>query len=355
MPRIIIVGAGIIGATLAYRLSAAGAQVTVLDAGAGGQATAGSFGWINASFFANEHHFHLRDAGIAAWHDLQAQAGGLPVTWPGNLWWEEQGDGFEAFRASLTDMGYDSRVLSRAEFAQMAPAIGTPPEQALWLPQEGVAELGETAQALLARAADLGARVQTGVRVRALETGDAGVTGVHTDQGLLSADQVVLAAGIGAPDLLRPLGIELPMLSRPGVTLTTAPVAPCLDQIMAAPGLEFRQLPDGRILAPTSANHQGDPTDRIVEPLADLADRTLAKLRALLPGQDLRAQTTTLVERPVPGDGLPVIGPAEPDGLYVTVLHSGATLAAVVADLAARELLGQGAQNLLAPYRMSRF
>ena len=49
--KVIVVGAGIVGASIAYHLAAAGAAVTVLDAGAvGAGASAKSFGWINASF-----------------------------------------------------------------------------------------------------------------------------------------------------------------------------------------------------------------------------------------------------------------------------------------------------------------
>ncbi|MEM8981324.1 MAG: FAD-dependent oxidoreductase, partial [Pseudomonadota bacterium] len=56
---IIIVGAGVIGACVAYHLARAGARVTVVDADSAG-ATAASFGWINASYFLNEDHYHLR-------------------------------------------------------------------------------------------------------------------------------------------------------------------------------------------------------------------------------------------------------------------------------------------------------
>lgn len=58
--------------------------------------------------------------------------------------------------------------------------------------------------------------------------------------------------------------------------------------------------------------------------------------------------------RPVPADGLPVMGEAA-DGLYLAVMHSGATLAALAGELAAREILGGSAEPLLAPYRPGRF
>ncbi|TIQ62348.1 MAG: FAD-binding oxidoreductase, partial [Mesorhizobium sp.] len=48
--HVIVVGAGIIGASIAWHLAKAGAKVTIVaDSGAGGVATPNSFAWINAS------------------------------------------------------------------------------------------------------------------------------------------------------------------------------------------------------------------------------------------------------------------------------------------------------------------
>lgn len=355
VPHVIVIGAGIIGATIACRLSRAGTRVTVLDAGAPG-ATAQSFGWINASFFLNRDHFMMRDASIAAWHRLEAETGPLPIQWQGCLWWEEQGAAFDTMAAQLADLGYRAEHVGPDRFADLAPAIADRPAQALLLPDEGAADTPELARHLLAIAAQAGAQVYCGVTVQGLTETGGRITAVRTAQGLLDADHVVIAAGIGTPALIAPFGIDLQMLRRPGVTITTAPVAPCLGPVMVSPEQEFRQLPDGRILAPTSANHKGDDTSEIIEPLAGLAARTLARLRAHLPGHDLRIERTGLALRPVPGDGLPVIGPAGPagpEGLYLAVMHSGATLAAIVGELAMRELTGQGDQAMLTPYRFS--
>ena len=60
--RVLIVGAGVIGASIAWHLARAGAEVTVLDGGAaGGLATRTSWAWINASWGNPEPYFHLRE------------------------------------------------------------------------------------------------------------------------------------------------------------------------------------------------------------------------------------------------------------------------------------------------------
>jgi glycine/D-amino acid oxidase-like deaminating enzyme len=72
--QVIVIGAGIIGASIAYQLAKAGAAVTVLDAGGpAGQASGASFGWINASFYVDPDHFALRLAGIEA-HERLARS-----------------------------------------------------------------------------------------------------------------------------------------------------------------------------------------------------------------------------------------------------------------------------------------
>ena len=90
--RIAIVGAGIIGAAIARACAADGHDVTIVDrVGVAAGATGHSFGWVNASFFADAAHFRLRNAGIEAWRRL-----GLPaLRWQGCLWWEEEGAAFD--------------------------------------------------------------------------------------------------------------------------------------------------------------------------------------------------------------------------------------------------------------------
>ena len=74
----------------------------------------------------------------------------------------------------------------------------------------------------------------------------------------------------------------------------------------------------------------------------------------MLPEIALEMETVSLALRPVPRDGLPVIGAEGPQGIYVATMHSGVTLAPLVGRLVAQELNG-GQAELLAPYRPARF
>jgi glycine/D-amino acid oxidase-like deaminating enzyme len=82
----------------------------------------------------------------------------------------------------------------------------------------------------------------------------------------------------------------------------------------------------------------------------------LAEARRLLPGIDIEIERTTIATRPIPADGLPVVGrPNGKEGLYVAVMHSGVTLAPIIGRMAAEEILDGVTFEALAPYRPGRF
>ena len=71
---------------------------------------------------------------------------------------------------------------------------------------------------------------------------------------------------------------------------------------------------------------------------------------------DLALDFHTVGYRPTPADGFPVIGrPAGTGGLYVSVMHSGVTLAPAVGLFAAAEILSGERSGLLSPYGPDRF
>ena len=354
--RVVVVGAGIIGAMAAWHLQRQGARVTVLDAGRPG-ATAASFGWVNASFYIDEAHHRLRVEGMAAWRRL-AGALDLALSWPGCLNWEDSGAKFDTRRDALARLGYPAQVLDAQGFARLEPQVAAPPARSLLMPDEGAAESAAVADSLLRDATQHGARLLRAVTGLRLTQGRGRVTGIVTDAGEIAADHVLVAAGTGCPALLEPVGLSLPMAQRPALILRTRPVAPLIRHILVSEIGELRQLPDGALLMPTAVGHQGDTSESLAAAAPEVASSALARLQALFPHVSLDWAEVTLAHRPVPLDGLPVVGPVMP-GLSVAVLHSGITLGALVGELAAREILhgGPTAQSAhwLERYRPERF
>ena len=85
---LVVVGAGIVGASVAYHAARAGAVVTLVDAGRpGAGVTANSFAWIGASGVRSGPAAVLRLTAADEYRRLEAELPGLPVTWSGSLSW----------------------------------------------------------------------------------------------------------------------------------------------------------------------------------------------------------------------------------------------------------------------------
>ena len=85
MTEIIVVGAGVLGTSVAYRLARAGAKVTVLEATRVGGGTSGiSFAWTNANNKTPRAYFDLNVAGMRAHAALKDEFGATP-------WWHDGG------------------------------------------------------------------------------------------------------------------------------------------------------------------------------------------------------------------------------------------------------------------------
>jgi glycine/D-amino acid oxidase-like deaminating enzyme len=354
MPReVIVIGAGIIGASIAWHLVKAGARVTILDKSQpGGVATPCSFGWINASFGNPEPYYRLRIRAMAEWKRLAAELPGLPISWKGGLCWDQPRAGLEAHAATHSSWGYGVRETNREEAARIEPNLAEPPDFALFVAEEGAAEPEAVARMLIAAAQRRGVRLLAGAEVRALHADGGSRARVETNDGTLEADEIVLAAGAASAELAATAGIPLPMKTPPGLLVHSRTHAPLLNGLVMADRLHMRQTADGRLVA--GADYGGaDPGS---DPGAT-ARALFDAMKSMLKDADaLEYDSYTLGFRPTPLDGFPALGrPKDIGNLYVAVTHSGVTLAPAVGLFAAREILEGVRDPLLRPYGADRF
>lgn len=353
-PHVIVVGAGIIGASIAWHLARRGAPVTLVDAGQpGGVATAASFAWINSSWANPEPYVRLRMAAIDGWRRLDAAVPDLGVAWTGSLLWDLPEDELRAFAAGHAALGYGLRLVNGAEAARLEPALAIPPALAVHAPGEAAVEPAAAARALAAAAGAASATVGTGAAVAGLTLSDDRATGVALADGArISADAVVVAAGVATPGLLAPCGVDLPLFDPEGLLIRTAPLPKLLGGLVISPAVHMRQRPDGRLVAGADFGG-GDPG----ADAAETADRVFADLRSLLRPEAAPAlDGFTVGRRPTPADGFPAVGGiADVPGLFVAVMHSGVTLAPAIGAFLSEEILEGRREPLLAPYRPERF
>ena len=350
--QIVVIGAGIIGASIAWHLTKAGARVTIVsESGAGGIATPNSFAWINASWGNPEVYFRLRTRAMAEWKRLANELPGLPLAWCGGLCWDLPVDRLEAYAAEHSSWGYGIERVDAKRAAQIEPNLVEPPEFAVYVAEEGVAEPVTAAKALLTDAERHGAKVVAGT-VDRLALVNGKVTSVVVSGETIVADEAVIAAGTGAPAIAATAGIKLPIETPPGLIVHSRPYKKLLNGLVHAEKLHMRQTAEGRIIA-GSDFAGGDPGDN-----PDATARELfAAAKAALRGADgLELDFHTVGYRPTPTDGFPIVSRAEGmNGLYVAVMHSGITLAPAVGLFATREILDGERDPLLAPYGLERF
>ncbi|TPI71342.1 FAD-binding oxidoreductase [Mesorhizobium sp. B3-1-3] len=350
--QVIVVGAGIIGASIAWHLTKAGARVTVVStSGAGGVATPNSFAWINASWGNPEPYFRLRIRAMAEWKRLANDLSGLPLAWCGGLCWDLRADELETYAAEHSSWGYGIARVGREQAARIEPNLAELPAFALYVAEEGVAEPVATTKALLADAERRGARIVTGT-VDALALSNGKVTGVVVSGERIAADEVVIAAGAGAPAIASTAGVKLPIGTPPGLIVHSRPCKKLLNGLVLAEKLHMRQTAEGRIVAGSDFGG-GEPGEN---PQAD-ARALFEAMKAKLRGADgLELDFHTIGYRPTPADGFPIVSRADGvGGLYIAVTHSGITLAPAVGLFVAREILDDERDALLAPYALSRF
>jgi glycine/D-amino acid oxidase-like deaminating enzyme len=353
-PRVVVVGAGIVGASIAWHLARKGARVTVLEAGqtAGGIATRNSFGWINASAGNPDFYFRLRMRSMEEWRRIGHELPSVGVSWCGGLIWDLPPDELDAFVAQHSAWGYPLRRVDASEAHMLEPNLVRPPDRAVHAPLEGAAEGSLAARAFLESAADLGAAILTGMRVLSLKVMAGKVTGVNTPSGVLAADETVIAAGVETSNLAATAECTLPMTSSPGFLVISSPHAKLMEGLLMSPVAHVRQSPTGRLLASTDEPNSGKPGD-CAEKVASLLHTLGTMFRG---AESLELESYALTDRPDTVDGFPAIGRfGGLAGLYLATMHSGITLAPAVGRFVADEILFGQRDSLLDPFAADRF
>lgn len=369
--RVVVVGAGIVGASIAYHLACRQVAVTVLERqqpGAG--ASSHSFAWLNA-FGKDPLPYHeLNRRSMEVWHrfaqGLQADIG---LQWGGEMRWVHTAAEAEALHQRVQQLqawGYPSRMLSAHELQTLEPGLvpGTVSAASLGM-SDGHVEPLKVIDACLKKAQAHGAVVRTGTPVSGFRFTTSGPTArrvhaVQTPQGDIACDAVVLAAGVDTTALAALAGLTVPQEESPGVVVRTdvrprllrtvsVLYMPSLDA--ARPEIHLRQLSDGSLMIGegTQESLARDDSQAHADALLERATHYLPALAGA------RAIPVPVGYRPMPRDGFPVLGFPEPvPNVYLALMHSGVTLAPLVGELATLEIVDGARVQAFDAYRPER-
>jgi glycine/D-amino acid oxidase-like deaminating enzyme len=357
---VLVVGAGILGCSIAVHLADLGVRPVLIDPGRPGQgASTRSFASISAFGKDPCTYFQLACAGLSGWPRFADRLGGeVGLRRAGEVRWTNdpvEGRSLAQRVADARDRGYPIRQVDQAELGRLLPdaRIG-PVAAASYAPNDGQVEPPLVLSACRAVLEEAGVRLLPG-RAR-LHLDDDGVR-VEVGEEVLRPRTTVLAAGAEAVQVAASVGLEVPTLSSPGLLAQTRPLPPLTDKVVylsggPGPAIFLRQRADGSVLLGERSQETAaaDPGERHARALLAQAARFFPVLAGV------PVERWWLAWRAMPADRLPIVGPLPwLDSLYLAVSHSGVTLAPVLGRLVARELADGAPDGLLAPFRPGRF
>jgi glycine/D-amino acid oxidase-like deaminating enzyme len=222
--KVVIVGAGVVGACCARTLARCGAEVLVVDQGEavgvrGGTAAGMGHIVINDGDRAG---LQLCKLGRSIWRDDCPEiAGADGFSETGTLWMAEDDDTFNELvnsAARLEAEGIRAELLIGKSFHDAEPALARDLVGGLRVPEDGVLYAPVVAAAMVDQAKQRGATFRPRVRVSSVESGVVRLF----DGNSIEADAIVIASGLNALDLLDESGIEVPIVPREGQLAITA-------------------------------------------------------------------------------------------------------------------------------------
>ena len=368
---VIVVGAGVQGASLAFHLARRGAQVLVVEReSVAAGATGRSSGFVRMHYDL-ESDVRLAWASLPYFQSWQDRVGAGDCGFVRTGFMQVMPDALaDRVRANVEmqqGIGVNTRIADPAEIARLLPgAVTDDIGVAAYEPESGYADPSGTAAGFLAAARMHGARLIQGCRVNAVAVDGDAVVGVETDRGRFDAPAVVAVAGAWAADLAHTVGVVVPVepwrhdTAFFGLPAGRSPDFPIvIDEVnqvyfrpegsdMMLVGLEAGNVVGGSPDRPLTVPRQASVEDMVTRVCARIPWMAEGTFRTAHGGQD---GITTADQRPI-------LGRAGPDGFYLACGFSGTgfkTAPAVGACLAELILDGRAATVDISGYSLERF
>jgi sarcosine oxidase, subunit beta len=375
-PDVIVIGAGVIGSSVAWHLAALGAgRVLVLERGQIGNGTSSQSSGILRTHYSVIENVELARRSWQAFDNFAAYVGdedaAAGLVKCGYLIAAPEGPKLEPLRAALAAQvatGIPLELLTQAQASERLPICRFDDAALIGFePQAGFADATLVATSFARAARRRGVKIMEGVAVQGLVRENGRITGVETSQGRFNAPVVVSAQNIWATELSRWTGIETPVKpERHAVLALEGPEAYSYSmpvyKDLGSPGMLYcRSYGGSQMLVSEGTvgetlsepdNEQGDISmDYVVEVGAQAAERFPSFETAGL------ASSWTGVYDVTP-DWNPVLGRVDDvPGLVVGFGFSGHgfKLSPAVGRVLAQEALGLPTDVSLAPYALERF
>jgi glycine oxidase len=368
-PRTVIIGAGVVGLGIAWRLAQAGCAVTVYDKGQAGRGAS----WAAAGMLAaavetepgEEALLPLALESQRQWPDFAGEleaASGVSVEYrgEGTMVVALNRDDAATLRHSFEfqkGLGLDLHWLTASQAREREPHLKPGIAAAVWSPGDHQVENRLLGTALAVAARKTGVELVEHCPVREIIVANGRATGVVTERGEDQADTVVLAAGAWS----REIG-GIPQSHRPPVrpikgqmmALRMDPKAPLLRHVLWLPRAYLVPRLDGRLVIGATVEERGFDEHLTAGGLLALLD---GAWRAVPTIEELPVAETWVGFRPGSRDDAPMLGPSGIDRLVVATGHhrNGILLTPVTASVVSAYILSGRLPETAMPFSPERF
>lgn len=331
-PVVIVVGAGIVGCTVAHELTRSGARVHVIETRAPGQGATRASAGILAPFIEGHGSALLRDLGKRSLDLYDAYMARLGADSDHPLIYERNGTFELAFTPAdvdrLTELdgmlsarGIDSTWIEPAAFGRFEPHVSPHALGALLIPTHGL--VGVTALTLAAAAAaeHFGARFTThtgAIRIFPITGNRVGVE-LSGSSAPSVADRVVLAAGSWSSQIVVEGVTAVPVKPIRGQLLQLQTHAGAIHRVIWGPDGYLVPWPDGSVLVGSTVEDVGFDEAHTPEAVARLRASAASLVPSLASAQMSSVRTGL---RPKGPDDVPLLGPSRVlPGLIYAMAH----------------------------------
>jgi glycine oxidase len=366
MPDILIIGGGVIGLSLAWRLAQRGQRVQVIDRGEPGrEASWAGAGIIPAAVQRPDQHPYERLRGLACGlHERWAaelceltgidngfrQCGAIHIArTPG------EAAALAAWADHEREQGIVVEMLTCSQLLDLEPGLALPrPLAAALLPGEAQLRNPRHLQALRRACEISGVTISCGIEVFGATTQGDCLTSLETSSGSLRASRFCFTAGAWTGAILQRLGVLAGILPIRGQMVLFRGERPPIRRIINEGSRYLVPRDDGYVLAGSTEEEVGFDKSTTDEAIADLTNFARQLVPALV---DATIERTWAGLRPGSFDGLPYLGPLPRlKNAYVAAGHfrSGIYMSTATALLMTQLLCGEPTTLDLAPFRLSR-
>ena len=366
--HVAVIGAGVIGTSVAVGLAERGFRVELIDQGVPGSGTSSSsYGWVNANNKEPQSYYELNLAGMAAHHLLAVGAGGGWLRRTGHVELAtdpQHAEELDRRIERLDDLGYAVKRIGRRQARELVPDLTIPPGDSVlgFFPDEAHLFPNLYLAHLLQRSETLGVQLRLGLAITGIDEDGNGARLRLSDDSTLAVDRLVSATGSWTNRLLDLAGLPPLMLEHTapgdvtvGFLAVTAPLPTSIDRLVTGSELNVRPEGGGRLLLQAlELDASADPRE-VPGTESALAAEFTARLRRLVRRTDhARLVELKVGQRAMPVDGRSIIGfvPSRP-WLYLVATHSGITLAPLLGERVAAEIGGHQ-EPLFADFRPER-